>query len=174
MMNAQRFELAKQAILREMLDSKVHCADSIYAVKKCTGLEGFVDTLNKFMPELKNKRFPSIEIIRTYFSEEIEQLNQLGVYIDQEVRVLNQDNVWLFGHCTGTVRSDKPHFVNIVVNDDAEISIDAMRWALQKIYIKAPKDAYIKFHKSTTATQLISNLDKEIWKQSTYTTEQAG
>lgn len=156
MMNAQRFELAKRAILREMLDSKVHCADSIYAVKKCTGLEGFVDTLNKFMPELKNKRFPSIELIRTYFSEEIEQLNQLGVYIDQEVSVLNQDNVWLFGHCSGVISSDVIHFVNIVVNDDAEVTINAMPWALQRIYVKSPAEAYVKFNKSKTAVQIIT------------------
>ncbi len=174
MMKSQQFEEVKQAIIDDMLEDKVHCANSIIAVRRCTGLSEFVDVLNKFRNELKNKRFPNITTLRAHFLGELEELNKLGVYIDQEVNITNQNNVWLFGHCTGTVRSDKPHFVNIVVNDDAEISIDAMRWALQRIYIKAPKDACIKFHKSTTATQLISNLDKKVWKQSTYTTEQAG
>lgn len=155
MMDINRFELAKQAILREMLDSKVHCADSIYAVKKCTGLKQLIATLNKFMRELKCKQFPTVDLVRTYFSEEVEQLNQLGVYIDQEVRIYNQDNVWLFGHCTGVVSSDVISFVNIVVNDDAEVTINAMPWALQRIFIKSP-EAFIKFNKSTSAVQIIT------------------
>lgn len=167
MMKEPDFERAKRAIIEDMLKDKVHCANSVMAVRRCTGLREFVEVLNKFQSELKNKRFPNIATLRAHFLGELAELNRLGVYIDQEVDITNEDNVWLFGNCRGTVRSDKPKFVNIVVNDDAEVNIDAMRWALQKIYVKSPEDAYIKFHKSTTATQLISKLDKKVWKQST-------
>ncbi len=155
-MKAQRFEIAKKALIREMLQSKVHCADSIYAVKQCTGIKGLIETLNKFVSELRYKRFPSVELVREYFSEEIEELNELGVFIDQEVNILNRDNVWLFGHCSGTVSSDVIRFIKIVVNDDSEITINAMPWALQRIYVKSPTEAYIKFNKSNKATQIIT------------------
>ena len=166
MMKAQQFEEAKRAIIEDMLKDKVHCANSIIAVRRCTGLREFVDVLNKFRSELKNKRFPNVTTLRAHFLGELEELNKLGVYIDQEVNTTNQDNVWLFGHCSGTVRSDIPRFINIVVNDDADVNIDAMRYALQKIYVKSPY-AWVNYHKSNTATQIISILDEKVWKQST-------
>ena len=170
-MKLEDFEKAKRAIIEDMLKDKVHCANSVVAVRRCTGLGEFVEVLNKFQDELKNKRFPNIATLRAYFLGELEELNKLGVYIDQNVDITNQDNVWLFGSCKGTVRSTSTHWYNIIVNDDADVNVDAMRWTLQKIHIKSPAEASIKFHKSTTATQLISKLDKKIWNQSTYTTE---
>ena len=167
MMEVPDFERAKRAIIEDMFRDKIHCANSVVAVRRCTGLHEFVEVLNKFQSELKNKRFPNIATLRAHFLGELAELNRLGVYIDQEVDITNQGNVWLFGNCKGTVRSDVPRFVNIVVNDDAEVNIDAMRWGLQNIYIKSPEDVLVKFHKSTTATQLITKLDKKVWNQST-------
>lgn len=161
-MKAQRFENAKKALIQEMLQSKVHCADSIYAVKQCTGIKSLIGTLNKFVSELRYKRFPSIELVRVYFSEEIEELNELGVYVDQEVNVRNIDNVWLFGCCTGTVSSDRIKFFNIIVNDDADVTINALPYTLQHVYIKAPKQSFVKYNKANSATQIITNNKNEV------------
>ena len=158
-MKVEQFEEVKRIIVKAMLKDKAHCLDSVYCVKQCTGLKDFVDTLNKFISELKNKRFPTAEIVREYFLDNLEELNELGVYIDQEVNIRNQENVWLFGKCTGTISSDRIKFFNIVVNDDAEVTINALPYTLQKIYIKS-QDAIVKFNKAKTATQLINRLKK--------------
>ena len=155
-MKAQRFDIAKKALIQEMLQSRVHCADSIYAVKQSTGLTSLIKTLNKFIPELRYKRFPSIKLVRECFSEEIEELNELGVFIDQEVNVRNIDNVWLFGKCTGTISSDRIKFFNIVVNDDADVTINALPYTLQHVYVKAPKQSIVSYNKANSATQIIT------------------
>lgn len=155
-MKAQRFENAKKALIQEMLQSKVHCADSIYAVKQCTGLKSLITTLNKFVTELRYKRFPSIGLVREYFSEEIEELNELGVFVDQKVNVRNIDNVWLFGHCTGTISSDRIKFFYVIVNDDADVTINALPYTLQHVYVKAPKQSIVSYNKANSATQIIT------------------
>lgn len=166
MMKAQQFEEAKRAIIEDMLKDKVHCANSIIAVRRCSGLCEFVDVLNKFRSELKNKRFPNVTTLRAHFLGELEELNKLGIYIDQEVDITNQD-VWLFGHCTGTIRSDRTRFFDIVINDDADIKIMALKYTLQRIYVKSPNEAWVNYLKANTATQIISILDEKVWKQST-------
>lgn len=158
-MKAKQFNEARDAIVKAMLADKAHCKDSVYCVKQCTGLQGFVNTLNRFMPELRNKHFPTAEIVREYFLDNLEELNELGVYIDQEVDIRNQENVWLFGKCTGTISSDRIKFFNIVVNDDADVTINALPYTLQKIYIKS-QNAKVKFNKANSATQIINRLQK--------------
>lgn len=172
MMKAHEFEEAKRAIIDDMLKTKMHCANSVIAVRRCTGLREFVAVLNKFKGELKHKRFPNVNVLRKYFLGELDELNKLGIYIDQEVDITNQD-VWLFGRCTGTVRSDRTRFFDIVINDDADIKIMALKYTLQRIYVKSPNEAWVNYLKANTATQIISPLDKTIWEQSTSTTEQA-
>ena len=153
-MRVDRFEKAKQALLKEMLANRAHCADSVYALRACTGLEELISTLNRFVGELRYKRFPNIEIVREYFSEEIEQLNALGVFIDQDVRVSNIENVWLFGHCTGSVSTSAIKYHNIIINDDAEVTINALPWTLQHVYIK-DSSSIVKFNKAHNATQIV-------------------
>jgi hypothetical protein len=97
--------------------------------------------------------------VREYFLDNLDELNELGVYIDQKVNIRNQDNVWLFGKCTGTISSNRIKFFNIVVNDDADVTINALPYTLQKIYIKS-QDAKVKFNKAQVATQIINRLQK--------------
>lgn len=156
-MKANDFEIAKNKIVRAMLLGKAHCPESVAAVRKCTGLEDFVDVLNAFRMQFKNKQFPPISLLRELFMNELYELNKLGVYIDQEVELNNIENVWLFGHCKGSISSDRIKFFNIVVNDDAEVTINALPWTLQHIHIKSSR-AKVKFNKAETAIQIINQI----------------
>ena len=153
-MTKERFIEAKKVLLQSMLEDKEHCPESIRAVRSCKTIRNLINVMNSFMPAMKHKRFPTAEYMRKYFIEELDLINQFGIYIDQEVNIIDKPYTWLFGKCTGNISSSKIEIQRIVVNDNSNITINALPWSIQIIHIKSNK-AIVKNNKANNARQII-------------------
>lgn len=153
-MTTDRFNEAKKTLLHAMLEDKEHCPESVRAVRSCKTIKNLVCVLNSFMSAMKHKRFPNADYMRKFFIDDLELINKFGIYIDQEVNIIDKPNTWLFGKCTGSVSSTKIEIQRIVINDDSAITINALPWSIQIIHVKS-KQAIIHNNKANNARQII-------------------
>lgn len=136
-MTEEQLNEAKRELI-SLMEIGEHCPESIAAVRAAGNLSALVDVLNSFRSNLINKSFPPVEWVRRHFSAHLAEANALGIYIDQRVSIDRPGTVWLFGSCSGEIRSGDVKFRHVIIDGESRINVRTDRWALMHILIKNP------------------------------------
>lgn len=136
-MTEEQLNEAKRELI-SLMEIGEHCPESIAAVRSAGNLSALVGVLNSFRSNLINKSFPPVEWVRRHFSAHLAEVNALGIYIDQRVSIDRPGTVWMFGSCSGEIRSGDVKFRHVIIDGESRINVRTDRWALMHILIKDP------------------------------------
>lgn len=112
-MISERFEEIKTDLKKEFAEEL--CEESLAYVEKASTPRELAGVLWTYMVVIACKPIPTVEWMRKWFSNDKEELNEYGMYLDQVGVVDNpQSNIVCFGLCNLTFNFSEPRVWNIL------------------------------------------------------------
>ena len=153
-MTQEKLQLAIEDMLHILKVDK-HCVDSYKAVSNVKSLRDYAIVLNRFRAELRHQNFPTYEYMKKWFIDDLDEINQYGVYIDQKnvIHIQNEFDVFAFGESEIRVVTNSLKHQHIVANNDTKINLVLCQCSVcfvqlknnsEVISIDKPKTAIVK------------------------------
>lgn len=142
-----------------MTEAGDHCTESIDAVSSAQNIAELIGVLNKYRHNLMRRHFPSTDWVRRFFADKKDDINSLGVYLDQSIDAdcINAV-IWVFGNCTGELRSSGVSFRHVIIDGDSNINIKAFEWAIIHVHNRGGMATVLASHDKQSKVKIFDKL----------------
>ena len=161
-MTEEKLKLAVNDML-SILKVDKHCIDSYRAVASVKTLKDYAIVLNQFRTELRHQNFPTAEYMRKWFIDDLEEINQYGVYIDQKdiVHSQNEFDVFIFGESEVTFVGNCHKHQHIVVNNNSKVNVIPYPYSVCFVQLKNNSDCKIVDKPNSSIIKVIDKRNNE-------------